>query len=165
MYLAFVAKPNSGVATLPAARALLSTADTAHGREIFFGRGTCSACHKLDDIGSPLSPDLNGISSRRDMTYVLTSNLNPDDYIVEGFQQTRLRMSSGRTLFGMVQEETQRYLNIYLQTGKLVVVKVAEIELRKDGQTSGMPSNFKHTLSSQDVADVAKWLMNRPKEK
>ena len=49
--------------------------------------------------------------------------------------------------------------------GKRVVVKVTDIEKRIDAKTSGMPSNFAHTLSSQDVADVAAWLMKRPTTK
>ena len=134
-------------------------ADPEHGREIFFGRGTCFACHKAAGQGITLGPDLNGIRTRRDINYLIRSILIPDEYIVEGFQQTSLAMKDGRKLFGMIQEETAETVKIYLPTGEQVVVKAADILKRDDAKNSGMPSSFVYTLSDKDVADLAAWIM------
>ena len=93
------------------------------------------------------------------MSSVIRSILIPDEYIVEGFQQTSLAMKDGRKLFGMIQEETAETVKIYLPTGEQVVVRAADILKRDDAKNSGMPSSFIYTLSDKDVADLTAWIM------
>ena len=107
----------------------------------------------------PLGPNLNGINKRRDTDYVIRSILLPDEYIVEGFQQTSLELEGGRKLFGMIQEETAQSLKIYLLTGEKISVNTNDIIKRSDAKNSSMPSSFSHTMSAQDVADVTAWIM------
>ena len=76
---------------------MLKKSNIKHGEEIFFGRGTCLACHQVKGKGVALGPDLNGISKRRDTEYIIRSILLPDEYIVEGFQQTSLELKNGQT--------------------------------------------------------------------
>ena len=162
MYQVYLTKAGLKKATIAASVKALDKADPAHGREIFFGRGTCFACHKAAGQGITLGPDLNGIRTRRDVEYVIRSILIPDEYIVEGFQQTSLAMKDGRKLFGMIQEETAETVKIYLPTGEQVVVRAADIIKRDDAKNSGMPSSFVYTLSDKDVADLTAWIMTLP---
>lgn len=155
----YVAKATSGVNTTAAVKALLPTADLKHGEQIFFGRGTCFACHKVGDRGIEIGPGLVGIAQRRDANYVIESILEPDVYIVEGYQQTSLKLKDGRELFGMIQEETALSIKLALLTGELVTIDVAQIAKRDDAENSGMPSSFVHTLSAQDVANMTAWIM------
>ena len=104
--------------------------------------------------------ELVGISKRRDVDYVIESTLNPDAYIVEGFQQTSLEMKDGRKLFGMIQEETAQEIKLYLPTGEEVIAKADDVKERADAKHSGMPASFAYTLSAQDVADVTAWIMS-----
>jgi putative membrane-bound dehydrogenase-like protein len=160
MYQVFLMKKaGAQKATLAAAQRALVAAKPLHGREIFFGRGTCFACHKVEGKGVAVGSDLKGINKRRDVNYVIRSILNPDEYIVEGYQKTSLQMEDGRVLFGMIQEETAQTVKMYLPTGERVVIRAKEIEGRSDAKTSGMPGNFAHVLSPQDVADLAAWIM------
>jgi putative membrane-bound dehydrogenase-like protein len=159
MYQVYLTKAGLKKATLAGSVKAMDKADPAHGREIFFGRGTCFACHKAAGQGITLGPDLNGIRTRRDVEYVIRSILIPDEYIVEGFQQTSLAMKDGRKLFGMIQEETAETVKIYLPTGEQVVVRAADILKRDDAKNSGMPSSFIYTLSDKDVADLTAWIM------
>ena len=108
-----------------------------------------------------LGPDLNDIAKRRDMKYVIESILQPDVYIVEGFQQTSLEMKNGATFFGMVQEDTAESVTLYLATGEKIVVRTSDVAKRDDAKVSGMPSSFAYTLTPQDVADVSEWLIKR----
>ena len=159
MYQVYLTKAGVNKSTVAESIKALDKADPEHGREIFFGRGTCFACHKAAGQGITLGPDLNGIRTRRDINYLIRSILIPDEYIVEGFQQISLAMKDGRKLFGMIQEETAETVKIYLPTGEQVVVKAADILKRDDAKNSGMPSSFVYTLSDKDVADLAAWIM------
>lgn len=159
MYQVYVSKAGAKKTTIVQAKAALPRANTKRGEEIFFGRGTCFACHQVKGKGVVVGPDLVGIHKRRDMEYVLQSTLQPDAYIVEGFQQTSLAMKDGRTLFGMIQEETALSIKLALLTGERVVVNADNVKKRSDAKNSGMPASFAYTLSPQDVADVTAWIM------
>ena len=159
MYQIFLTKTGLKKTNISAATRAMDKADTKHGEEIFFGRGTCLACHQVKGKGVPLGPNLNGINKRRDTDYVIRSILLPDEYIVEGFQQTSLELEGGRKLFGMIQEETAQSLKIYLLTGEKISVNTNDIIKRSDAKNSSMPSSFSHTMSAQDVADVTAWIM------
>ncbi len=160
MYHVFLSKAASSKTTNAAAKAALAKADLKRGEEIFFGRGTCFACHQIKGRGVVVGPELVGISKRRDVDYVIESTLNPDAYIVEGFQQTSLEMSDGRKLFGMIQEETAQKITLFLPTGEELVADADEVKKREDAKHSGMPASFAYTLSAQDVADVTAWIMS-----
>ena len=159
MYQVFLTKIGSQKTNIAAASNSMAKTNLKHGEEIFFGRGTCLACHQVKGKGVPIGPDLNGISKRRDADYVIRSILVPDEYIVEGFQQTSLELEDNRKLFGMIQEETAQALKIYLLTGEQISVDTKDIIKRNDAKNSSMPSSFSHTLSAQDVADVTAWIM------
>ena len=164
MYQVFLTKSGSQKTNIAAASNSMAKTNLKHGEEIFFGRGTCLACHQVKGKGIPIGPDLNGISKRRDADYIIRSILIPDEYIVEGFQQTSLELADDRKLFGMIQEETAQALKIYLLTGEQVSVDTKDIIKRIDAKNSSMPSSFSHTLSAQDVADVTAWIMELEEE-
>ena len=159
MYQVFLTKTGLRKTNIASATNAMPKANPAHGKELFFGRGTCFACHQVQGRGVVLGPDLVGIYKRQDLSYVIKSILEPDAYIVEGFQQTSLRLKDGRELFGMIQEETEQVIKIYLPNGELVVVQAGEIVKRSDAKHSGMPSSFAYTLSPQDIADLSAWIM------
>jgi putative heme-binding domain-containing protein len=160
MYQVFLSKAGSKKTTIAEAKAALPEADLNHGKEIFFGRGTCFACHKVGDRGVAIGPDLVGIGKRRDMDYIIQSTLEPDAYIIEGFQQTSLEMKDGRVLFGLIGEETALSMKLVLLTGEQILVKTSEVKKRSDAKKSIMPGSFAHTLSQQDVADLSTWIMS-----
>ena len=159
MYQVFLKKVSKGDVNQSKIKALIAKADTKLGEEIFFGRGTCFACHKVGNKGVELGPDLQGINKRRDIDYVIKSIVDPNAYIVEGYQQTVLTMKDGSQLFGMVQEETGEQIVLFLPTGEKKVAKVKDIKKKEDNPNSGMPSSFVHTLSSKDIADLSAWIM------
>ena len=159
MYHILLKKVSDGKVNEASVKALITKADTKLGEEVFFGRGTCFACHKVGNKGIAIGPDLQGINARRDMDYVIKSIVNPNAYIVEGYQQTVLTMKNGGQLFGMVQEETGEQIVLFLPTGEKKVVKVKDIKKKEDNPNSGMPSSFVHTLSSKDIADLSAWIM------
>ena len=159
-HLFFLSRTGQKKTSTPQAMSALPKANLTHGEEIFFGRGTCFACHQVRGRGLAVGPDLNAIFKRQDVKYVITSILEPDAYVVEGYQQTSLQMKDGRKLFGMILEETADALKLTLSTGEPVIVKPKDIKKRDDAKHSGMPASFAYTLSAQDTADLAAWIMS-----
>ncbi|MDB4399119.1 hypothetical protein N9001_06130, partial [Akkermansiaceae bacterium] len=48
----------------------------------------CIACHAIGGVGSPIGPDLVSIGASAPVDYLITSLLNPNDKIKEGYHTT-----------------------------------------------------------------------------
>jgi len=64
------------------------------GERIFYGEGTCGACHSLEPGKQIVGPSLSGVAARAAAlapeytveSYIYESITNPNAYVVEGFQ-------------------------------------------------------------------------------
>ncbi|MBW3541327.1 MAG: c-type cytochrome, partial [Planctomycetes bacterium] len=133
---------------------VVEAADAARGRQIF-GR-TCAACHRLFDEGRKVGPELTG-SQRRNVDYILENVLDPNAAIGRDYQVTTVITDAGRTISGIIAEETERSLTIHTQNETVVVPKDA-IEDRRQQNVSMMPEGIVEKLSLQELRDLVKYL-------
>jgi len=96
----FYALRTTGVAQEPAADVIgakpesLPAGNVSGGEQVFTGKGGCSACHSLDPDERIVGPSLSGVASRAATLtpdysaemYIYESIVNPNAYVVEGFQ-------------------------------------------------------------------------------
>ena len=72
----------------------LPVGNASNGEQVFVGEGGCHACHSLDSNNQIIGPSLSGIAVRAAATrpdysaemYLYESIVNPNAYIVAGFQ-------------------------------------------------------------------------------
>ena len=91
------------------------TAEQQAGRDIFAQH--CGACHSLAEDNIVVGPPMAGIATRAATrvegqdayTYLLTSVLKPDAYLVEGFENL-MPSTLGKTLTGEELDATVAYL-------------------------------------------------------
>ena len=164
MYLVAI-RPAGKKATVEGVLPLVAKADPARGRELFFGKTSCSACHRLEDRGTALGPDLADVGLRLKPREIVQSILEPNAVITEGFLQTLIQTKDGRVLSGMVREESAKALKIYGSDGRPTEVRTSEIARRKVLDSSVMPSNLATLLTAREHADLAAWLMTLKKGK
>lgn len=136
------------------------TANTIKGADLTVGRSlfqkTCSNCHRLFDTGGTIGPDLTG-SQRTNIDYLLENLLDPSASVAKDFQMELLLLDSGRTVSGLVVEETENALTVQTINERLVVPK-NEIEMRKPSQTSLMPDGILNSLSKEEVVALVAYL-------
>jgi cytochrome c oxidase subunit 2 len=77
--------------TAPAETAGTTTAgsaDLAAGKAVFTGSAGCSGCHTLADAGSTatVGPDLDKVLAGKDEAFILTSIVDPNAVIAQGYQ-------------------------------------------------------------------------------
>jgi len=84
----------------------LPPGDAAAGQLVFQGAGGCTACHSLEAGVAGVGPSQNGISQRAATTkpdysahaYIYESIVNPNAYVVTGFQQGIMPQTFRQTL-------------------------------------------------------------------
>ena len=154
-------RPEVQIADVTAA---LPNADPQRGRELFLhpkGAG-CLKCHRMENRGTVLAPDLSDIGTRAKSPQVLMESiLDPSRVITEGFAQQNVVTTAGKVYSGSVLEETGRMIRLADSEGRVTTIAKGEIEERIGTKISPMPSGFGRLLTAQQIADIVAWLQTQ----
>jgi len=140
----------------------LSDASAQRGRKLYFGKGGCMTCHRLEGEGQQVGPDLDGIGGRENLRYIVSSILNPSAEIIEGYHQESIKLKNGDQYFGMVRGETGKTLTLFTMGGRRErTFAKDQITSREKMERSAMPQSFPLVLNAREVADLAKYLKQK----
>ena len=155
--------PDGGKASLASVLAAMPGADTGRGRDLFLSRhgANCAACHQLENIGQQHAPDLSEIGSRADAEFLIQSILNPSASITEGFAALLVKMDDGNSYMGNLLQETNRSVTLAMAGGATVELERKAIASSEGLEVSAMPAGFGSLLSSQQVADIVAYLLEK----
>jgi putative membrane-bound dehydrogenase-like protein len=129
--------------------------DPANGRGVF--RRECARCHRLDQEGSPVGPDLFGIRNQPKES-ILLHILVPDHEITPGFAAYTVATRDGRVLTGLIASETPSSITLRQPLGKEDTIPRDEIEGLSSGGQSLMPRGLEESISRQEFADLLAYL-------
>jgi putative heme-binding domain-containing protein len=141
-----------------------------HGRSFEVGRNlfkvaNCVACHKLNDEGHNLGPDLTKLDEKKHTTaFILESIVDPSKVIDEKYQSHVIVLESGKVVTGLVVEETPAQLKVLvdpLAKADPVVVEKSEIEERTASKTSVMPMGLLNKLTEEEILDLIAYIYAR----
>ena len=140
----------------------LAGGNAARGREIFFGRSdtSCRRCHKIDNNGGEVGPDLSGIGIDKDRRYLLEAIVAPNKAIAKGFETAVLAMLDGKVIVGIIRKETDDQLELMDAKGTLKRVAKEDIDERASGK-SAMPEEIVKQLSKDDLRDLVEFLIQQ----
>ena len=123
-----------------------------------FSDTNCVACHKMNNDGRELGPDLTKVDPARHTTEILLrSLLEPSKEIAEKYQSYSFLMSSGSTVTGMIVSETPTEVRVLvdpLAKGEPAVLDVSEIEERRKSSISIMPQGLLNKLTQEEILDL-----------
>jgi quinoprotein glucose dehydrogenase len=71
------------------------------GKELYWGKGNCAACHMVDGKGGRVGPDLSAVGRNRSAGYMRTSLLDPDDDLTPGYNTVVVVTKDGKTITGV----------------------------------------------------------------
>ncbi|MEO1994667.1 MAG: hypothetical protein ABGZ17_05270, partial [Planctomycetaceae bacterium] len=122
----------------------------------WFGK-LCSQCHRLAGVGVSVGASLSDISSR-DPRAVLINILDPNRDVKPRFVNYVLVTSDGRTLGGMLFEDTVNSVTIRHNDGRSTRVLRTEIESLRGSGLSFMPAGLERQLDHQAMSDLLIYL-------
>jgi putative membrane-bound dehydrogenase-like protein len=134
----------------------IKKADLAMGRGVF--QKSCSSCHRLFDAGGTIGPDITG-SQRTNLDYLLENMLDPSASVAKDFQMELLLLEGGRTVSGLIVDESENAVTVQTVNERLVVPK-KEIDTRKLSKVSLMPDGLLNSLSKEEVVALVAYLAN-----
>ena len=128
--------------------------DYEKGKMHFLAR--CSTCHRLDDVGRDVGPNLKALSDKSRQS-LFDAILNPSSSIEPQYLAYNIEYK-GENIFGLIQSETSNSLIVKLLDGTTRVVKRDEITNLQGTGKSIMPEGLEAGLSVEDFADLLGFL-------
>ncbi len=132
------------------------------GRQVFESAG-CIKCHKLNNAGSTLGPDLTKVSERFKGQKLLQQVLEPSSEINKQYQTWVAVLEDGRALSGLKLEEDDSRITLLpnpLKPENKVTLAKAELEELTASMTSTMPQNLLITYSNDEILDLLAYLQS-----
>ncbi|HWB10329.1 MAG TPA: PQQ-dependent sugar dehydrogenase [Pirellulales bacterium] len=140
--------------------ALTHAGDASRGRELFNDEklSKCALCHKVQEKGGEVGPNLSQIGGKFDRPHLIESLLEPSRQIVEGFRTSVVATGDGRTLTGIVREQSPERIVLFDAAAARHVVAVRDIEQRETSAVSLMPERLETLLTREQFTDLVAYL-------
>ncbi len=133
------------------------------GRELFFAAtaSQCKNCHRINDVGGTLGPDLSDIGKRYKRHEILESLIAPSKKIDPKYATMLMATTDGKVMTGILVEKTDSEvaLNVLKDgEGKLVRTAAEDVEELLPQQKSLMPDLMLRDFTAQQAADLLEYL-------
>jgi putative heme-binding domain-containing protein len=135
--------------------ALTLAGDPSKGKTAF--QQVCISCHKLDNVGLELGPDLRSVVGH-DAEKLMNSILDPSAVIEPGFMAYHCTLKSGEQLYGVIATETSTSLTLKMPGNLVRPIRRSDIASLKSTNTSLMPDGLEAALTPQSLADLIAYL-------
>ncbi|MEZ6101366.1 MAG: DUF6807 family protein [Pirellulaceae bacterium] len=138
----------------------LRQADPGKGHEVFLR--TCAVCHRINDEGGQLGPDLTG-ANRTNVNYLLDNILTPSATIQDAYRMLIVNTNEGRVYSGILSGESDRSITLRIANREMpVVIARSEILSQDIAPVSMMPEGILNNLSEKEVLNLVAFLRSTP---
>ncbi|WP_417396349.1 PVC-type heme-binding CxxCH protein [Gimesia chilikensis] len=137
--------------------ALKTDGDVASGKAVF--KKVCSACHRLEGVGTAVGADLKAIRDRG-KAGVLLHILDPNREVKPQYMSYTLVLESGQVLSGMIADESVNSITVRKPDGTSTTVLRINIEEIRSSGLSFMPEGLEKQLDQRAMADLLAYLMS-----
>jgi putative membrane-bound dehydrogenase-like protein len=131
--------------------------DAARGKTHF--QKTCAVCHRLDDFGTEIGPNLATLQNRGAET-ILLNVLDPNREVNPQYVNYIVVTTAGRSLTGLIAGETATSITLKRQENATDTVLRADIDQLKSTGQSIMPEGLEKQLDRQAMADLIAYLLS-----
>ena len=128
------------------------------GLKLFFNKGTCSKCHKVNGEGKEVGPSLSEIGSKLSPDALYTSILDPSAGVSHNYETYSLITIDGNIITGIKINDTDAEITLRTAEGIDKTTMKSDVdELIKTG-VSLMPADLQRLLSVQELVDIVAYL-------
>jgi putative heme-binding domain-containing protein len=133
------------------------------GRRLF-ASAKCFACHRFDNEGGSIGPDLTGVVGRFSPRDLLESILEPSKEISDQYQAVEILTKDERIVVGRIvnlSNDTVMVNTDMLNPAATVGINRNNIESMKPSKISMMPSGLLDTYHPEEILDLLAYMLSR----
>jgi putative membrane-bound dehydrogenase-like protein len=131
-------------------------ADAARGKAAF--KKACATCHRLEDEGVEVGPDLLSALRNKSPEQLLSDVLDPSREVDPRYINYLVTTKNGRTYSGLIAAETASSVTLRRAEKAEDTILRSQIEAIEATPKSVMPDGLEAQLSKQDLADLIAYL-------
>ncbi|MFN4146763.1 MAG: PVC-type heme-binding CxxCH protein [Runella sp.] len=135
--------------------------DVAKGKTIFSNQ--CATCHRFEQEGKDIGPDLTLISQKFDKNGLLDAIINPSASMAFGYEPWIIQTKDKQSYYGFIVGDGPTVV-LKDATGQTMALKASQIISRKQLKNSLMPEPSAMGLTEKDLSDLAGYLLKLPSE-
>ena len=132
-----------------------SKGDPGNGAKVF--QNVCHKCHKIHGEGQEVGPDITN-NGRSTFDQLLSNVFDPSLVIGAAYQATTVTTQRGRSVSGLLVEESPARVVLKLEGGKLETIPREQIDEVNVSKVSLMPEGLEKQLKPQELADLFAFL-------
>jgi putative heme-binding domain-containing protein len=143
--------------------ARLAKRDFARGRRLF-GEARCFACHRFDNEGGAVGPDLTGAAGRFNVRDLLESIVEPSKQISDQYAAVAIAVADGRVVTGRIVNyhgDNMSVMTDMLNPSGLMDISVKKVEAMERSKVSMMPTGLLDMLHEEEILDLMAYLLSR----
>jgi putative membrane-bound dehydrogenase-like protein len=138
---------------------VVAKGDVRRGHAVFYSsKATCASCHRMGAAGGTTGPDLTHVGKTRTERDILESILFPSLSFVRSYEPMIVLTTDGKTLNGVIRDETSKEYTIATGPDQLVRVPRDEVDEIQPSRVSIMPAGLDKQLTTQEIADLVVFL-------
>jgi putative membrane-bound dehydrogenase-like protein len=130
--------------------------DVTRGKAVF--KKTCSTCHRLENVGVEVGPDLLSALRNKTPDALLVDILDPNREVDPRYVEYLVETRAGRIYTGMIAAETASSITLRRAEKAEDTILRNQIDTIQATAKSLMPEGLEMQLSRQELADVIAYL-------
>ena len=120
----------------------------------------CIACHKIDDTGGVIGPDLSALGSGVPFERIVTEVMWPTLQVKEGFSLTRVVTKKSQTLQGYEQASRDKDKIFLRDFASGIMHRISKDEIDSMEKIGSLMPPTAQILSNEEIADLMAYLFN-----
>jgi cytochrome c oxidase cbb3-type subunit III len=130
--------------------------DPVQGKELFFGKAGCSACHQIVERGQFVAGDLAGFARDHPGDEIRDAIVRPSG----AQQETATAVGrDGRKFSGMIRNEDNASLQLQDGDGRFYLLMKSSLVSVQRKARDPMPVDYAHRLSSSELDDLVGYIL------
>jgi len=143
-------------------KALATPGNIASGKRLFFDASVgCAQCHRVEDHGGQLGPDLSVIGRIANRERIIDSILDPSKEIAPQFVQHTVETKGGDSYSGiLLGQQADGTYTLLMNDGRGAVVPGALVKSHEISKVSLMPDELEQGLTVEEFRDLVAFMLS-----
>jgi putative heme-binding domain-containing protein len=135
----------------------------ANGRNMF-GAATCFACHRFNNEGGAVGPDLTSVAGKYSPRDLLEHILEPSKEISDQYGSTVFTLQDGSTVSGRIANMKENIMMVctnMMDPNNFTNVDARKVVKTEESKISMMPPGLLFMLKEDDILDLMAYLLSK----
>ncbi|MDB4355331.1 c-type cytochrome, partial [Akkermansiaceae bacterium] len=137
--------------------------DFKNGREMF-ATATCYACHRFNEEGGGIGPDLTSAGGKFSPHDLLESIIEPSNEISDQYGSITFTLRNGKQVIGRIANlkgDNYRIITDLMAPSAMTIIKTSDIKSSEPTKFSMMPPGLLNLLEDDDILDLLAYILSR----